>query len=243
MSPLTGLGAHKAVRFPRLARRGPNDGTRSAGFRAAQSVIPLPSPPKGPGSRYPSIFEGYASPHRERPVTTLPACGKAPAPPDRVAVNLVVPVVGSDVIRLRRHGLLYLNSLLCGFFHRGVDFAPHARQQRGAHIALAGAVGLIALLLDVATSTSFINFGAFLAFTAVNLCVVRLYLAGRRGGERIGVWSGLVFPLIGTAADLWLLVSLDRAALLLGAIWFAVGLGYLCWITRFFRKPPPSVPV
>jgi amino acid transporter len=111
------------------------------------------------------------------------------------------------------------------------------------NIALAGAVGLIALLLDVATSTSFINFGAFLAFTAVNLCVVRLYLAGRRGGERIGAWSGLVFPLTGAVADLWLLISLDRAALLLGAIWFALGLGYLCWITRFFRKPPPSVPV
>jgi putrescine importer len=111
------------------------------------------------------------------------------------------------------------------------------------NIALAGAVGLIALLLDVATSTSFINFGAFLAFTAVNLCVVRLYVAGRRGGERIGAWSGLVFPLVGAVADLWLLVSLDRAALLLGAIWFVVGLGYLCWITRFFRKPPPSVPV
>jgi amino acid transporter len=111
------------------------------------------------------------------------------------------------------------------------------------NIALAGVVGMIALLLDVATSTSFINFGAFLAFTAVNLCVVRLYLAGRRGGERIGAWSGLVFPLTGAVADLWLLISLDRAALLLGAIWFVVGLGYLCWITRFFRKPPPSVPV
>jgi amino acid transporter len=95
----------------------------------------------------------------------------------------------------------------------------------------------------VATSTSFINFGAFLAFTAVNLCVVRLYLAGRRNGERIGAWSGLVFPLTGAVADLWLLMSLDRAALLLGAAWFVVGLGYLCWITRFFRKPPPSVPV
>jgi amino acid transporter len=111
------------------------------------------------------------------------------------------------------------------------------------NIALAGIVGLIALLLDVATSTSFINFGAFLAFTAVNLCVVRLYLIGRRGGERISVLSGLVCPLIGAVADLWLLVSLDRAALILGAAWFVLGLGYLCWMTRFFRQPPPSVPV
>jgi putrescine importer len=120
----------------------------------------------------------------------------------------------------------------------------HPRFQTPAlNIALAGAVGLIALLLDVATSTSFINFGAFLAFTAVNLCVVRLYLAGRHGGEKIGAWSGLVLPLFGAVADLWLLASLDRAALVLGTIWFVAGLGYLCWMTSFFRKPPPSVPV
>jgi putrescine importer len=42
---------------------------------------------------------------------------------------------------------------------------------------------------------------------------------------------------------LWLLVSLDRAALILGTSWFVLGLGYLCWMTRFFRQPPPSVPV
>jgi amino acid transporter len=127
--------------------------------------------------------------------------------------------------------------------HRIFGFIHPRFQTPALNIALAGVVGLIALLLDVATSTSFINFGAFLAFTAVNLCVVRLYLAGRLGGERIGALSGLVFPLIGAVADLWLLVSLDRAALILGAIWFVLGLSYLCWMTRFFRTAPPSVPV
>jgi amino acid transporter len=120
----------------------------------------------------------------------------------------------------------------------------HPRFQTPAiNIAFAGVVGLVALALDVATSTSFINFGAFLAFTAVNLCVVRLYLAGRRGDEKIGTVKGLIFPLLGAAADLCLLVSLDRAALILGATWFVVGLAYLCWMTRFFQRPPPSVPV
>jgi putrescine importer len=120
----------------------------------------------------------------------------------------------------------------------------HPRFQTPAlNIALAGIVGLIALTLDVATSTSFINSGAFLAFTAVNLCVVQLYLSGRRTGEKIGVVSGLIFPLLGALSDLWLLVSLDRAALVLGAVWFASGLAYLCWMTRCFRRPPPSVPV
>jgi putrescine importer len=120
----------------------------------------------------------------------------------------------------------------------------HPRFQTPAiNIALAGLVGLIALVLNQSTSTSFVNFGAFLAFTAVNLCVVRLYVAGRSGGEKIGMIAGLIFPLIGAIADLWLLYSLDWKAQVLGGIWFAVGLAYLCWLTSFFQRPPPSVPV
>ncbi len=120
----------------------------------------------------------------------------------------------------------------------------HPRFQTPAfNIALSGVVGLVALTLNVATSTSFINFGAFLAFTAVNLCVVRLYLRGRHGPDGIDAIRGLLFPLIGAVADLWLLACLDRVALILGAIWFVTGLAYLCWMTRFFRRPPPSVPV
>jgi len=111
------------------------------------------------------------------------------------------------------------------------------------NIAIAGIVGLIALKLDVATSTSFINFGAFLAFTAVNLCVVRIYLSGNHGDKKIGVIGGLVFPLIGAVADIWLLASLEKTALVLGAIWFVIGLVYLCWITRLFRQAPPEVAV
>jgi putrescine importer len=111
------------------------------------------------------------------------------------------------------------------------------------NIAIAGIVGLIALKLDVATSTSFINFGAFLAFTAVNLCVVRIYLSGDHGDKKIGVIGGLVFPLIGAVADIWLLASLEKTALVLGAIWFVIGLVYLCWITRLFRQAPPEVAV
>lgn len=111
------------------------------------------------------------------------------------------------------------------------------------NIGIAGIVGLIALKLDVATSTSFINFGAFLAFTAVNLCVVRLYLSGRHGDKKMGVFGGLIFPLIGAVADVWLLASLDKTALILGAIWFVLGLAYLCWITKLFRQPPPEVAI
>ena len=46
------------------------------------------------------------------------------------------------------------------------------------NIALCGVIGLGAIFLDVTTSTSFVNFGAFLAFTLVNVSVIALLDAG-----------------------------------------------------------------
>lgn len=111
------------------------------------------------------------------------------------------------------------------------------------NIALAGVVGLIALKLDVATSTSFINFGAFLAFTAVNLCVIRQYFLARGTAGAMSVLGGVILPVLGAIADIWLLVSLEKTALVLGLIWFVVGLFYLGWITRGFRRAPPEMAV
>jgi putrescine importer len=48
------------------------------------------------------------------------------------------------------------------------------------NVLLAGLVGLIVLELNVAASTSFINFGAFSAFTFVNLCVIAMFIRQRR---------------------------------------------------------------
>ncbi|MFP3616519.1 amino acid permease, partial [Paraburkholderia sp. SIMBA_050] len=48
---------------------------------------------------------------------------------------------------------------------------------------------------------------------------------------------------IGAVSDIWLLVSLEKAALVLGVAWFVLGLVYLCWITRLFRQAPPEVAI
>ncbi|TKC79208.1 APC family permease [Trinickia terrae] len=120
----------------------------------------------------------------------------------------------------------------------------HPRFQTPAiNIAIAGVVGLLALKLDVATSTSFINFGAFLAFTAVNLCVMRQYFIGNAGKRGFGFVGGVIFPFVGAITDIWLLCSLDKDALVLGAIWFVAGLLYLGWVTRGFRRAPPEVAI
>lgn len=108
-------------------------------------------------------------------------------------------------------------------------------------IVLCGVVALLALKMDVTTSTSFINFGAFLAFTLVNLSVIFHYwIGGKNRGLRELVLF-LIFPAIGLVADLWLMVSLDKLAIILGLSWLAVGVVYLAWLTGGFRRQPPEM--
>lgn len=108
-------------------------------------------------------------------------------------------------------------------------------------ILLCGVVALLALKLDVTTSTSFINFGAFLAFSLVNLSVIFHYWLGAdKRGPREPVLF-LLFPLIGLVADLWLMVSLDHLAIMLGLTWLVIGVIYLAVLTSGFRRQPPEM--
>lgn len=109
------------------------------------------------------------------------------------------------------------------------------------NIVLTGAIGLIAVFLDLSTSTSFINFGAFVAFTAVNLSVIALFLRQRRAGHRPALLTHVIIPGTGALIDLWLLVNLETAALILGIIWLAAGVAVLAYSTRLFHRPPGSV--
>ncbi|WP_409275805.1 APC family permease [Pseudomonas sp. KCJK9111] len=108
-------------------------------------------------------------------------------------------------------------------------------------IVLCGVVALLALRMDVTTSTSFINFGAFLAFSLVNLSVIFHYwiAQGERGLKAATVY--LAFPLIGLVADLWLMASLDHMAIYLGVAWLGIGCLYLLVITRGLRQQPPEM--
>ncbi|WLG96707.1 APC family permease [Pseudomonas sp. FP198] len=108
-------------------------------------------------------------------------------------------------------------------------------------ILLCAVVALLALKLDVTTSTSFINFGAFLAFSLVNLSVIFHYWIGaEKKGLREFVLF-LLFPFIGLAADVWLMVSLDHLAIYLGLSWLAIGVVYLAVLTGGFQRQPPEM--
>lgn len=104
-------------------------------------------------------------------------------------------------------------------------------------------VGLIAIFMDVATSTSFINFGAFIAFIMVNVSVIVYFAKRRREGERLNPILYLVAPIIGVIVIATLLVQLDIHAITLGSIWIAVGIIILAISTRGFRKQPADLGV
>ncbi len=108
-------------------------------------------------------------------------------------------------------------------------------------LLLSAVVALLALTMDVLSAASFINFGAFLAFALVNLAVIfHYYLKGgrRSPGDTLRY---LVCPAIGLGAIVWLLFSLDHKAVTLGSLWLLMGLAWLLWLTRGFRRPTPEL--
>lgn len=109
------------------------------------------------------------------------------------------------------------------------------------NIALCGVIGLGAMFLSVTTSTSFINFGAFLGFTLVNVSVIAHWVRHRGDREHLNPLLYLVVPAIGAVIDIYLLTQLDGKALVLGSCWLGLGIVYLLVLTRGFRRPPPEM--
>jgi len=106
------------------------------------------------------------------------------------------------------------------------------------NIVLIAVIILIAIGLDLSEATSLINFGAFMAFTVVNVCVILYFLRQRRTGEP-SVLRGVVLPASGAVVDV--LAASGRPVQDLGVVWLAVGVGYLAIMTRGFRRPPPQL--
>jgi putrescine importer len=110
-------------------------------------------------------------------------------------------------------------------------------------IVTAGVVGLLATVLDVATSTSFINFGAFLAFTMVNASVIVYFLRQRADGVSLNPFSYVVVPSVGAVVTVYLLFQLDEHAVRLGLGWLTLGIVVLAVLTKGFRGPPPEMAI
>lgn len=104
-----------------------------------------------------------------------------------------------------------------------------------------GAFGLTALFISLADVASMISFGALAAFSFVNLAVIKTYVidGGRRSGADIAKYA--VVPFLGFAFTIYLWTQLSGRTFVIGLLWLVVGLAWLVYLTRGFRKPPPAM--
>ena len=106
-------------------------------------------------------------------------------------------------------------------------------------IVLMGIVMLGGEGMNIETATSCVNFGAFSAFLAVNVCVLIDHLSQRR--QLSGGAGKVLVAATGALASMGLLASLGRIALTVGFAWLAIGLTYIGVLTSAYRKPLPIV--
>jgi putrescine importer len=109
------------------------------------------------------------------------------------------------------------------------------------NLVLIGTMSLLALDLSLDIATSFINFGAFLAFTVVNICAIAYFIRNRRNGTRLSIIGFIVLPLLGAGIDIYLLTQLSPIAITIGCCWLGLGIVYLVFLTKGFRKEPPEM--
>ncbi|GAA2186899.1 APC family permease [Leucobacter alluvii] len=109
------------------------------------------------------------------------------------------------------------------------------------NIVLTGAISLLAVAFTLEMIAAYINYGALIAFTFVNLSVIA-WFAIRKGRRRTpkDIFNYIVMPVIGTLLTGLLWVNLDGHALLGGLIWTGLGFVYLLVITRGFQKKVAS---
>lgn len=108
------------------------------------------------------------------------------------------------------------------------------------NILLISFLSLSSLFLSLTLVASFINFGAFLAFTFVNISVIFLYFGRKKKRSLKGMILYLMIPSIGAILDIWLLMNLDKYSKVVGSVWFVLGFLYLLYLTKGFTRRAPE---
>lgn len=128
-----------------------------------------------------------------------------------------------------------------GVFPESVRLCTPKWRTPAINVLLVGGVALSAISFDLVTATALINFGALVAFTFVNLSVIaQFYVRERRNSTFKDHFNYLILPMIGagTVGVLW--VNLESSSMTLGLVWGAIGLSYMVWKTRAFRRALPQ---
>ncbi|XKM13743.1 APC family permease [Orbaceae bacterium ac157xtp] len=129
-----------------------------------------------------------------------------------------------------------------GVLPKRIFYKIHQRF-RTPHLSIlfVASFSLLALIIPLNLVVSMISFGALVAFTFVNVCVIKTYLGSTKKLSFIILFKYGLLPGIGVLLSLWLWTSLEKMAMTMGLIWLAVGIIYLLILTRMFTSPIPSL--
>ena len=87
-----------------------------------------------------------------------------------------------------------------------------------------------------------LNFGAFLAFTGVNLaCFWQFTVLAQRKGMKWRFFQDALVPLLGFLVCGYIWWNLNHLAKTVGGIWFAIGILYVGYKTNWFRSAPVMI--
>ncbi|NLS09391.1 APC family permease [Nesterenkonia sp. MY13] len=122
-------------------------------------------------------------------------------------------------------------------------FAVLHKRFRTPYVAalIVGGVSLLALVFPLELASSMISFGALIAFSFVNLSVLKHYAINQgryRGYDGV---KYVALPVIGVGLCLWLWTSLTAETFMVGLGWVAVGFTWLLVITRGLRQRAPQL--
>ncbi|PPF43350.1 Putrescine importer PuuP [Pseudoclavibacter sp. AY1F1] len=103
------------------------------------------------------------------------------------------------------------------------------------------AMGAVFFTDNLLGATSLTSFGAITGFIMVNIAVINHYFVRLRRRSGTDVIRYLVLPLIGVATNVALWVSIDSSAKMLGVTWLIIGVIYLGFTTKGFRRLPAQI--
>ena len=169
----------------------------------------------------------------------------------------VAKVVGGNNLFVAFAVVLLVSSLACGLagllgavrllYGMGRDnllprkIFGHLNAQRGNptyNVAIAGALAYIGTLtMQWERSVEILNFGALMAFMAVNLAAVRHFGFSREGTGPRNLFLDVIAPSLGFLFCLVIFLGLQGSTLAAGAIWVAVGGVYVFLKTKALGQP------
>ncbi|RQW72647.1 APC family permease [Halomonas sp. YLB-10] len=106
---------------------------------------------------------------------------------------------------------------------------------------IVGAISLMALVISLELAATMISFGALVAFSFVNLSVIKHYLVDEHLMQSKNLLRYGVMPSVGFLLTIWLWSSLSLNTFQVGLTWVAVGFAYLLYLTRLFKVEVPDL--